>query len=87
MGPCKIISHIEGLDANFFSNPTHQTETGSLQVGGSLETTNSNPLGPIKLSTQLETGNSQYIPISPCLFDRSRALQAVHLFRIPAKFQ
>ncbi len=59
MGPYKIISHIQGLDANFFSNPTHQTETGSLQIGGSLETTNSNPLGPIKLSTQLETGNSQ----------------------------
>jgi len=51
---CKSISHLQVLVTNFFSTPTHKTETTSR-----WETTNSNPLDQIKLSTQLETGNSQ----------------------------
>jgi hypothetical protein len=41
-----------------FSNPTPKTETGT---GSRCETINSNPLGPIKLSTQSETTSNQEI--------------------------
>ncbi len=61
MWTSKNISHIQALlMSNFFSNPTHKTETGtaSKYVG---ETTNSNPVGQIKLSTQLETRSSEQI--------------------------
>jgi hypothetical protein len=40
----------------FFSNPTDKTETGTASTS---ETTNSNPLGSIKLSNQSEAGSSR----------------------------
>jgi hypothetical protein len=56
MWPCKNISHIEVLVINFFSNPTHKTETGTASRG---ETTNTNPhkstnqtIYPIRSSTE-----------------------------------
>ncbi len=39
------------------SNPTHKTKTGT---ANSWETTTSNPIGLIKLSSQSETGSNQY---------------------------
>jgi hypothetical protein len=50
--PSKHVSHIQVLVTNFFSNPTHKTETR-------WETANSKPLGPIKLSNPSETRSSQ----------------------------
>jgi hypothetical protein len=59
--PCKTFFHIHVSVTSlpfFFPNPTNKTETGIGKWGGRL-CTNWNPLGPIKLSTQLETRNSQ----------------------------
>ncbi len=50
------MSHIHVLVTNFF--PTQPIKL-ALQVGG--ETTNSNPLEPIKLSSQSETRSGQQI--------------------------
>ncbi len=58
MWTCKNISHIQAFNVQLFSNPTHKTETGTASKY-TWETTNSKPLGPIKLSSQLETGTSQ----------------------------
>jgi hypothetical protein len=56
MQPCKHVSHIQVLVTNFVSNPNPKNETGT---GSRCETIiNSNPLGPIKLSTQSETTRS-----------------------------
>jgi len=59
MSHCKNNSHIQVVVTNFFSNSTHKTETGTASWWET--TTNSNPLGPIKLSSQSETGSNQYI--------------------------
>jgi hypothetical protein len=87
MWTSKNISHIQALlVSNFFSNPTHKTETGtaSKYVG---ETTNSNPVGQIKLSTQLETRskwtNSTMMSMFTTLFQgSSKALKAVDFIRV-----
>ncbi len=52
----------------FFPTPPIKLKLG-LQVGGRL-TTNSNPLGSIKLSTQSETGSSKYNKIQTLVFIR-----------------
>jgi hypothetical protein len=57
MGLCKNISHIQALVTNFFPTPPIKLKRGLL-LGGRL-LGNINPLGPIKLSSQSETGRSQ----------------------------
>jgi hypothetical protein len=82
--PCWNISHIQVLvTKNEFLMPPIKLKLG-LQVGESL--LNSNPLGPIKLSTQSETpGSKQSInTIWPYLLDCSKPLKDVEFFRVPA---
>jgi hypothetical protein len=45
------------LVTKFISNATHKIGTSGTASG--WKTTNNNPLGPIKLSSQSETGSSQ----------------------------
>jgi len=45
------------LVINFISNATHKIGTSGTASG--WKPTNNNPLGPIKLSSQSETGSSQ----------------------------
>jgi hypothetical protein len=53
MWPCRDISHIQVFVFLPFSNSTHKTETGTAHWS---ETTNRNPPGPIKLSSQSAAG-------------------------------
>jgi len=70
----KYFSH-PSSSYNFFSNPTHKIEPG-LQVVGTWKATNSNPLGPIKLSSQWEKINKYDLIV---LLDRSWALKSVNI--------
>jgi len=56
MRPCKNISHIQVL-VTFFPTPAIKLKLG-LQIAN-RENTNSDPTGPIGLSSQSETGSSQ----------------------------
>jgi len=50
ISPCKTISHIQVLITNFFPTPPRQRT--EIETASRWETTDSNPLGPIKLFTQ-----------------------------------
>jgi len=52
MSTCKNISHIQALASNFFPTPPIKLKLG-LQVNRWETTNSSNPLGPIKPSSQL----------------------------------
>jgi hypothetical protein len=56
--PCKNISQIQVLVITFFPTPPIKLKPG-LQVVGTWKATNSNPVGPTKLSSQSEKENSE----------------------------
>jgi hypothetical protein len=77
MWPCKHVSHFQRISSlllTFFPTPTHTQLKLGLQAASRWETTNSNPLEWIKLSSQWETGTtSQKIQIDCVYLDYSRA--------------
>jgi len=87
----RISHHFKSISTNaqyvslqtFFSHPSFSSYLFSNPTQSRWETTNSNPLGPIKLSTQSETGSSQYVTIWLCLLGSSRALKVVYFEEFP----
>jgi len=69
--------------SNFFSNRTHKTDTGTAST---WETTNSKPLGPIKLSNQSKIGRVNKYDLT--LFLRLfQDYESCTFFRVPELFQ
>ncbi len=60
--PAKKFSH-PSFSCLYFSNPTHKTKTG---IANRWEITNSNPAGPIKLSSQSIAGVIRLCLGKPC---------------------
>jgi hypothetical protein len=91
MWPCKNISHIEVLVINFFSNPTHKTETGTASRG---DTTNTNPQVDQSndLPNQKQHGAVNKYDLTVFIrLESSTACpelwKAVHVFRVLSVFQ
>jgi hypothetical protein len=85
MWPCKSISYIQVLVMNSFSNPTHESGTGTAHM---WETIVSNPTNqtiyPIRNREQ-QTINTIWLCLFITLFQSSsRALKAVQFFQRPS---